>query len=150
MQRQNLQLGLQVDFVIVLGGQPVFGRVAVLGHHDDRGLQGRQHGQNEVEKNVRIGIERFTQPRQNDRVQRYPGKQQRQENDDERPGPAKDRDAVGEALPYGQGLLEFLMGVAADVQAFRHAVNDALLAGTNRATGLPKLGRQFFNRVVHG
>ena len=55
-QALNLGLGAAVDVVVEFAAQPVFGVLPVLAHHDDRRLDGGQHGEEQVEQNKRIGI----------------------------------------------------------------------------------------------
>jgi hypothetical protein len=40
MELLDLQLGLQIDLVVMLGPQTVTRFLPVLAHHDDRGLDG--------------------------------------------------------------------------------------------------------------
>jgi hypothetical protein len=139
MQCQDFQLGFQVDFVIVFGGHPVFGRIAVLGHHNDRGLQSSQHGQDEIEKNLGIRIEGFAPPRQNYGIEHDPQKEHGNEKENECPGTTEYGDAVGEALSESQGLFIFSVDVAADVKALRQAFDDALFIFARLFAGLPEL-----------
>ncbi len=57
---------------------------------------------------------------------------------------------VQEALAEGKSGLEFLMGVAADVQALGEPLDDSLFAFASSVAGLQELGREFFDGVVHG
>src|SRR5262245_42956028 len=52
--RLDAELVLQVHLEVVLGEELVFGRLAVLAHHDDRRLQRRHRRQAQVEEDVRI------------------------------------------------------------------------------------------------
>src|ERR1700730_7023523 len=89
MQLDDLDLGLQIDLIIQAGGQTVPRRLAVLGHQDDRSLQGRQHGKDEVEEDIGVGIEWFDLPCPDDAVESGPGDQRDETQSYERPGPAK-------------------------------------------------------------
>src|SRR5438132_4590772 len=89
MQLDDLDLGLQIDLIIQAGGQTVARRLAVLGHQDDRSLQRGQHGENEVEENIGVGIEWFDLPCSDDAVESGPGDQRDETQSYERPGPAK-------------------------------------------------------------
>src|SRR5438067_13772941 len=51
VQMSNLELGFQIDFVIVFTAQTVARLGAILTHHDDRRLHRGQTGENQVEKN---------------------------------------------------------------------------------------------------
>ena len=58
VQMPDLKLGFQIDFVIVLRAQTISRLGAVLTHHDNRRLDGSETGENQIEKNERIRIER--------------------------------------------------------------------------------------------
>src|SRR6266576_3178203 len=58
VQMPDLELGFQIDFVIVLRAQSIAQLGAILTHHDDRRLNGSETGENQIEKNERIRIER--------------------------------------------------------------------------------------------
>src|SRR5438132_14095681 len=62
MQLDDLDLGLQINLVIQAGGKTIARRLAVLGHQDDRRLQRGQHGKNEIEEDIGVGIEWFDLP----------------------------------------------------------------------------------------
>ncbi len=57
MQRHDLDLGLQVDLVVVRRVEAVAFGLPVLRHHDHRRLHGGQHRQDEVEENIGVGVE---------------------------------------------------------------------------------------------
>lgn len=57
VQLHDLEFRLQVDLVVVCDGQPVLSGLAVLRHHDDRRLDCREHGQDEVQEHKGIRIE---------------------------------------------------------------------------------------------
>ena len=57
VQMPDLELGFQIDFVIVLRAQPVSRFGPVLTHHDDRRLDGGEAGENQIEKDERIRVE---------------------------------------------------------------------------------------------
>ncbi len=52
MQFADLQLRLEIDFIIVFGPQAVFGFLAVLAHHDHRRLDGRETREHQVEQDM--------------------------------------------------------------------------------------------------
>ena len=58
VQMPNLKLGFQIDFVIVFRAQTISRFGAVLAHHDDRRLDGGETGENQIEKDEWIRIER--------------------------------------------------------------------------------------------
>ena len=58
VQVADLELGLEVDPVVVLRAQPVLRLLPLLAHHDDRRLHRGQAGEHQVEQDERIGIER--------------------------------------------------------------------------------------------
>ncbi len=55
-QALNLRLGAAVDVVVEFAAQAVFCVLPVLAHHDDRRLNGGQHGEEQVQQNEWIGI----------------------------------------------------------------------------------------------
>ena len=57
----NFQFRLEIDTIVVLGLQPIFGFLTVLAHHDDRSLDRGQAGQHQVEKNKGIWIDGLCQ-----------------------------------------------------------------------------------------
>ena len=57
VQMPDLELGFQIDFVIVLRAQPIARFGPVLTHHDDRCLDSGEAGENQIEKDERIRIE---------------------------------------------------------------------------------------------
>ena len=57
MQMPNLELGFQIDFVIVFRPQTIARLRPVLTHHDDRRLHSGQTGENQVEENEWIWVE---------------------------------------------------------------------------------------------
>ena len=58
VQMPDLKLGFQIDFVIVFRAQTISRLGSVLAHHDDRRLDRGETGENQIEKDERIRIER--------------------------------------------------------------------------------------------
>src|SRR5438128_1819460 len=58
VQMPDLELGFQIDLVIVLRAQPIARLRPILAHHDDRRLDSGETGKNQIEKDERIRIER--------------------------------------------------------------------------------------------
>ena len=58
LSRQPLDLGFgaAIDVEIEFAAQAVFGVLAILAHHDDRRLDGGEHGEKQVEQDERVGI----------------------------------------------------------------------------------------------
>ena len=52
----DLGFGATVDVEVEFGADAVFVVLAVLAHHDDRRLDGGEHGEEEVEQDVGVGI----------------------------------------------------------------------------------------------
>jgi hypothetical protein len=119
IQLDDLDLGLQVDLVIQAGGKTVARRLAVLGHQDDRRLQRGQHGKNEVEEDIGVGIEWFDLPCSDDAVESGPGDQRGKTQGYERPGPTKRGDAIGQAIAKGLLFRKGTVDVPADLFAWR-------------------------------
>ena len=57
VQGHDLDLGLEVDLVVMRGVESVALALPVLRHHDDRRLQGGNHRQDKVEEDERVGVE---------------------------------------------------------------------------------------------
>ncbi len=58
MQAQDLEFGLQVHLVIVSSVKAILHRLPILRHQDDRRLNSREHGKEEIQQNKRIRIKR--------------------------------------------------------------------------------------------
>jgi hypothetical protein len=54
VQLADLQLGLQVYLVVVLGPEAVLGLLSVLAHHDHRRLDRRQAREDKIQQDVQI------------------------------------------------------------------------------------------------
>src|SRR6266700_5820631 len=109
VQMPNLELGFQIDFVIVLRAQTVSGFGSVLAHHDDRCLDGGETGENQIEKDERIRIERSGSEQH--RVRSDPHEDNSAKCNEEFPTAAKLGDAVGESLAESKFLFELLLNV---------------------------------------
>ena len=55
----NGKLRTHVDLVIDFRFETNVGRLAILGHHENRCLDGRERRQDEIEEDIRIRIKRF-------------------------------------------------------------------------------------------
>ena len=51
--------GAAVDFEVEFAAEAVAGVLAVLAHHDDRRLDGGEHGEEEVEQDEGVGVPGF-------------------------------------------------------------------------------------------
>src|SRR5206468_2696082 len=85
MELCDLKLGLQVDFIVEVRLEPVFDGLAILAHHDDGCLKGRQHEQKQIQQNERIRIEGVLGCGQKYHVEHHPHPQDNAKRDDERP-----------------------------------------------------------------
>ena len=83
MQRHDLDLGLQIDLIVVGGVDAVAFGLAVLRHHDHRRLQGGDHRQHEVEEDEGVGVEGVA--RQEPDIASRPQDQEGDEGQDEGP-----------------------------------------------------------------
>src|SRR5205809_573669 len=52
----DLQFGAAVDFEVEFAAHAILRVLPILAHHDDRSLDGSEHGEKEVEKDERVGI----------------------------------------------------------------------------------------------
>src|ERR1044072_3654882 len=105
----DLELGFQIDFVIVLRAQAITRFRSVLTHHDDGCLNSSQAGQNQVEENERIGIECLCH--EENAVNRYPDDKHRAKGDEKFPAATELGDVVGQALAERQLPFELLAEV---------------------------------------
>src|SRR6266705_4708401 len=119
VQMPNLQLGFQIDFVIVFRAQTVARFGTVLTHHNDRRLDGGQTGENQIEKNERIRIEGFGG--EQDDIGADPHEDDGAKADKKFPTAAEFGDAIGEAFAKSKFLFELLLDIAG---------NDLVLAQT--------------------
>jgi hypothetical protein len=126
-QRADLHLRGEVDLVVVGGVHPVAGRVPVLRHHDHGRLQGRQAGEQQVEQDVGIRIERLPARAQDLRVQEHPPQEQGQEEQDEGPRAPEPGDGVRRTLAERALLHERLAHVAGNGGAPQHRLYQAPL-----------------------
>ena len=53
----DFKFGLEVDAIVALRPHAILHLLPLLAHHDDRRLQRRETGQDQIEQNVRIRIE---------------------------------------------------------------------------------------------
>jgi hypothetical protein len=83
----------------------------ILTHHDYGRLDGGQHRQQQVEKDVRVWIEGLMQDVS---VHHRPEEQQRCEQQDERPGSAERGDPVCKPLAKGEFIRENAIDVSTD------------------------------------
>src|SRR5437762_5387707 len=95
VQMSNLELGFQIDFVIVFTAQTVARLGAILTHHDDRRLHSRQTGENQVEKNEWERIECSASEQHN--VRGYPNDDNSTKRNEKFPTAAELGNPVGES-----------------------------------------------------
>src|SRR5438128_2794701 len=112
VQMPNLQLGFQIDFVIVFRAQPVARFGTVLAHHDDRRLDGGQTGENQIEKNERISIKRSGSEQHG--VRTDPDEDKSAKCNEKFPTAAELGNAVGESLAESEFFFELLLDVAGE------------------------------------
>lgn len=85
VQRHDFELGLEIDFVIEIGGEPISHGLPVLRHQDNRRLHGGDHGQDQIEKNIGIGVERLAKSPKNHGIGPDPSHKNDRENHNEGP-----------------------------------------------------------------
>src|SRR6266480_7138706 len=108
----NLQLGFQIDFVIVFRAQTVTRLGTVLAHHDDRRLHRGQAGENQIEENEWIRIERSGSKQ--DGVGADPHDDNSAKCNEKFPTAAELGNAVGESLAESEFFFELLLDVAGE------------------------------------
>src|SRR5438067_13754119 len=109
VQMPDLQLSFQIDLVIVLRSQPITRLRAVLAHHDDRRLDGGQTGENQVEQNEWIRIERSGSEQHG--VGADPDDDNSAKCNEKFPTAAELGNTVGESLAESEFFFELLLGV---------------------------------------
>src|SRR5213596_395663 len=125
VQMPDLQLGFQIDLVIVLRSQPITRLRAVLAHHDDRRLDGGQTGENQVEQNKRIRIKRSGS--EQDGVRTDPDEDKSAKCNEKFPTAAELGNAVGESLAESEFFFELLLDVAGKNLVLLQTLDDFLV-----------------------
>jgi len=92
VQVPNLELGFEIDLVIVLRPQSIARFRPILAHHDDGRLERSQTGEDEIKENKRIRIEATVEQEQ--RIEHDPNGDNATESDDEFPTSAELRDFI--------------------------------------------------------
>src|SRR3984893_9777934 len=90
VQVPDLELRLEIDAVVAFRPQPVLGLETLLAHHDDGRLDRGEAREDQVEQDVRVGIEPL--PPRRDLIEEDPHRQPDPEDDDEGPAAAKARE----------------------------------------------------------
>ena len=103
MQQLDLQLGLEIDVVVLLSPPAVDGGLPVLRHHDDRRGVGGLERQREIEQDERIGVPGPAAVG----VDRDPQAQHQSLRDDEAPRPHHRRHQIGDPLAQRQALQRY-------------------------------------------
>ncbi len=81
-QPLNFRLSTAVYVVVQFAAQAVFCVLTILAHHDDRRLNGREHGEKQVEQNKWVGIPGLASK---DDIDRRIDNEDNQEGNDEGP-----------------------------------------------------------------
>lgn len=121
----DFEFRLQVHLVVINRSLAVAVFLAVLAHHDHRGLEGGQRREDEVEQNERIGVERFGEERQ--QVHAYPERDEYAEDDDELPASAETGDDIGHALAKRQFFFEIDFRVCRQKLMFPESLDHLLV-----------------------
>src|SRR5439155_17810032 len=125
VQMADLELGFQIDFVIVLRAQPIACFGSVLAHHDDRRLDSGETGKNQIEKDERIRIERPGSEQRD--VRSDPHEDNSAKCNEEFPTAAELGDAVRKTFTKGKFLFELLLDVAGENLVLFQAFDDFLV-----------------------
>src|SRR6266436_4806464 len=122
VQMPDLKLGFQINLVIVFRAQTVSRLGAVLAHHDDRSLYGGETGEDQIEKDERIRIERSGSEQRD--VRTDPHEDNSAKCNEEFPTTTELGDAVRKTFTKGEFLFELLLDVAGEnlvlLQTFDH------------------------------
>src|SRR5438067_4962215 len=113
-QALNLEFGPSIHFKVQFAAHPVLHVLPVLTHHDDRRLDRRQHGEEEIKKNEGIGIPGFA-PKNN--VEHRIDNEQHTAGDDELPRSTEPGNVIGDYFAKRSLFLDQLVGIARGTQA---------------------------------
>ncbi len=113
----DLRFGADVYVEVELGAEAIFFVLAVLAHHDHRGLDGGEHGEEEVEQDKGVGVPGVAAGGDEHDAERGVEEQGDPEEDDEGPGAAEAGDDVGDAFAEGFLFFDELIGVAGGAKA---------------------------------
>ena len=111
-------LGLEVDFIVVFGAAAVLFLLSVLAHHDERRLNCGHAGEDKIQQNEWIWVERT---RSHERIDRHPQDEHAGKGENERPAACEFCDSVGCALAQSIGLAALLYGVDRDLAAHKQS-----------------------------
>ena len=125
VQVPNLELGFEIDLVVVLRPQSIARFGPVLAHHDDGRLQRCQAGENKVKQNKWEGIERAGG--EYDPVYDDPDDEDAAESDDEFPTPAELRDFIRQMFAKGELALELFLDVFGEHFVLPQTFNDFVI-----------------------
>ena len=124
VQVADFDLGLEVDQIVIFRPLPVFFFLPVLGHHDDRRLNGGQAGQHQVEQDEREGVEG---PSGENDVDGDPANQHHAEGDDKGPAAAEGGHLIRHPLPPAEHLPGRVQEVLSDEFLLLKGVGDQLV-----------------------
>src|SRR6266576_6927427 len=125
VQVTDFQLGFQVYLIIMLRAQPIFSLLTVLAHHNNRSLNRRQAGKNQVQQYVRIWIRRPAVQYQ--RIKTDPEHQKPAKADKKRPTAAERGDVIRQALAQAPLMLELGVDIFRERLVLVQAVQNFLL-----------------------
>src|SRR6266550_5005018 len=125
VQMPNLELRFQVHLIVVFRPQSVARLRTVLTHHDNRGLHRSQAGQNQIEQNEWIRIERSGSEQNG--IRSDPHKDNSAKRDQKFPTAAKFGDPVGESLAKREFPFELFNDVARKNLMLFQAFDDFLV-----------------------
>jgi len=125
VQMPDLELGFQIDFVIVLRAQPIARFGSVLTHHDNRRLDSGETGENQIEKDERIRIERSGSEQHG--VRTYPHEDNNAKGDEKFPAPTELGDVVGQSLAESQLPFELFTEIVGKDLVLLQALDDFLI-----------------------
>src|SRR5439155_3148389 len=125
VQMPDLELGVEIDFVIVLRAQTIAQLGAILTHHDHRRLDGGETRENQIEKNEWIRIERSGSEQRD--VRTDPHDDNSAKCNEEFPTAAKLGEVVGESLAESQFLFELFLNIAGENLVLFQTFDDFLV-----------------------
>src|SRR6266545_1860904 len=103
-----------IDVEVEFTAHAIFRVLTILAHHDDRRLDGRKHGEKQVEQNEWIGIPGASAERD---LQRGINNENGQKGKDESPGSTKTSHDIRDSFAEGSFPLNDLVGIAHGAQS---------------------------------
>lgn len=126
MEASDFEFHFEADFVVGISFDAVFFGLSILGHHDDGGLEGGEHGEGKVEEDEGVWVD--GRGGNIAGINNDPNGEDDEGEDDEGPGSADSGDGIGESLAEGEGVAIDGVGIFGDTFVFCDVFDDPLVA----------------------